>query len=619
MCFAESHRISWSSSLRVLLVVSAIAGLALVGFGCSSRPRQQPKLTPRYTSLPAKKLPAYLQGTILERVDLMYTEPMPVSGYGLIANLYGTGDTRAPNAVRDYMIREMQRRGFGSRQLGFEHLTPENVLRDPSFAIVRVDGWVPAGARVGQRFDVRVSAMENNDTSSLAHGQLYRTELKIDGANPRSPGVAIDRWAFAEGDAFVNPAYALAAQPDDSAARNSLREAIVLGGGLVQIDRPIAMRLRQPEFRLARMIDQRLDEFLQDESYAQAKDEGRVWVTMPPKYNGDWEHFTGVITHVYFNSAPSFIAAKAQELAAEATKPDAPLLDISYCWEALGQQAMPFVTPLMTHPRPEVAYAAARAAAFCGEVSSQTVLIEMARTQDHPFQLNAVQTLAKLPNSPEINGMLRSLLHSPHTLVRIEAYRALAAARDASIFSREIEGKFVLDIVPGDGPPLIYASRQGWPARLAVFGRKPALDLPVTFTAMDGKLSISSTPGRKTVTIFYRGPGVRKAVSIESNPDIAEIAARLGGAGPREEIPLPFTYCDVVAIVQGLADQQKVVSSGSGADGMAAPVAFVLQESPIGQDEIMDAPPIPGAEPPQRPQSDSPGTVSSALPARPQE
>jgi hypothetical protein len=328
---------------------------------------------------------------------------------------------------------------------------------------------------------------------------------------------------------------------------------------------------------------------------------------MPPKYGGDWEHFTGVITHVYFNSSPSFIAAKAQELAAEATQPDAPLLDISYCWEALGQQALPFVTPLMTDPKPDVAYAAARAAAFCGEVSSQAVLIAMAQTPDHPFQLNAVQTLAKLPNSPEINGMLRSLLNSPHTLVRLEAYRALASTKDASIFSKDIEGKFVLDIIPGDGPPLIYASRRGWPSRLAVFGRKPALELPITFTAMDGKLSISSTPGRKTVTIFYRGPGVRKAVSIESNPDIAEIAARLGGAGPREEIPLPFTYCDVVAIVQGLADQQKVVSSAPSADGTAEPVAFVLQEQPVGLDPIVDAPPLPDQE---RPQADSPGTVS---------
>jgi hypothetical protein len=172
--------------------------------------------------------------------------------------------------------------------------------------------------------------------------------------------------------------------------------------------------------------------------------------------------------------------------------------------------------------------------------------------------------------------------------------------------------QFALDIVPGDGPPLLYASRRGIP-RLAIFGRKPALSLPVTFTAMDGKLSISSTPGQKTVTIFYRGPGVRKPVTIVSNPDIAEIAARLGGAGPADEPNLHFNYCDVVAVVQALADQQKIVAQQPGSTDRVA-AAFVLQEIPQDAESVFDAPS--GDEPKERPQtSDSPRKVSSAAEA----
>jgi len=605
---------------RLLRLTCAIATIAaLLATGCAKKPPPQTaKSEPRFPALTPKEVPEFLKGTITERVYIANTGPKPVSGYGLVANLWGTGDSKASNAVREYMIRTMEKRGFGSKVMNLEEITPERVLRDPRFAIVRVEGLIPPGAQPMDRFDVVISAEDINDTTSLAHGQLYRTVLKEDGANPRTPSMQIDEWAFAEGGIFVNPAYALELAPSTGAARASLRNGVIIGGGVVQKERPLALRLWQPGFRESRAIDQRLDLFLQDSSIANALNEGVIELHLPARFRGDAEHFLGLVTHVFFNDSPTFRVNKARELATVALRPDAPLMDISYCWEALGEDALPFITSLMTHERPEVAYAAARAAAFAGDMAAQNVLIEMARKPDHPFQLNAVQTLGKVRNSPEINALLRSLLSSEHTMVRLEAYRALADAGDTSIYTRLIPDpklqQFALDIVPGDGPPLLYASRRGIP-RLAVFGRKPSLNLPVTFTTMDGKLSISSTPGQKTVTIFYRGPGVRRPVTIVSNPDIAEIAARLGGAGPIDEANLHFNYCDVVAVVQALADQQKVVAPQAGKPERVA-AAFVLQEIPQETETVFDAPP-PGDQPTGRPQtSEPPGKVSSAVPAR---
>lgn len=592
-----------SIGLRLLV---AVAGLALAGCGGGKAKAPPQKFTSRYPQLPPKQLPEFLKGTILERVDVEQVQPLAVSNYALVANLNGTGDSRCGNAVREYMIRIMTKRGFGSPQLGYGSVTPEKVLTDPRFAIVRVDGLIPPGARQLQRFDLQLSALRDNNTSSLADGQLYRTDLKEDGANPRNPGMALNVWAIAEGDLFVNPGYAMELTPTDSAARNSLRTGVVLGGGVVQMDRPLMLRLRQPSYAVARQIEQRLDQFLQNDSFVAAKDEGVVFMLVPPKYGENWEHFKGVVTHVYFNASPGFKLSKAEQLVNMALEPAAPLEDISYCWEALGASVLPFITPLMTNPQPDVAFAAARAAAFLGDVSSQTALIEMARRQGNPFQLNAVQVLGQLPNSPQINALLRTLLNHPQTLVRLEAYRVLAKAEDSAIFSRVIEDKFWLDIVPTDGQPLVYASRRGTP-RLAVFGRKPELVLPLTFSAMGGKLSISSNPGSKTVTIFYRGPGVRKPLTVQSNADIAEIAARLAGAGPVNEPRLDFSYCDVVAIVQALADQRKVAAPQPGQAAARVPVAFVLQDLPFALEPVYDAPALPGQE---RPQSDSPGKVS---------
>src|SRR5207248_599519 len=143
--------------------------------------------------------------------------------------------------------------------------------------------------------------------------------------------------------------------------------------------------------------------------------------------------------------------------------------------------------------------------------------------------------LGSLTPTHQINRIMRGLLDSTQTLVRVEAYRVLArntdpATKDNSIFSRVIDEKFVLDIVPSEGPPVVYASRAGLP-RLALIGKRSVLDLPMTFTTMDSRLMIASTANGKTVTIFYRPTNKGEPVKIESRPELAEIIARLGGEG----------------------------------------------------------------------------------------
>ncbi|MGH7177082.1 MAG: flagellar basal body P-ring protein FlgI, partial [Tepidisphaeraceae bacterium] len=543
-----SHPSSGTLARWFACVGVAVMLLALVGCGH----KKPPPKPPRYPSLPAKQVPEFLKGTIFERVDLMNDQPLLVNNFGLVVNLDGTGSSVAPTAVRQYIIRQMLKRGFGSKLMpGFENMEPEDVLKDPRVAIVQVDGLIPPGARADERFDVQVSALgfPNNTTSSVARGELYRTDLAQNGANPNMPGIAINTLAWCEGPVFVNPAYALS-NPKDPQVRSSLRFGVVLDGAINMQDRPLFLRLRQPQFSVSRSIEFRVDQGFLDITVASAFDEGVVQLYVPRSYRGDWEHFAGVATHLYFNNSTAFNVAKSQELAAEAVKPGAPLEDISYCWEGLGTSALPNIVPLMNNPSPEVAFAAARAAAFLGDSSARTVLLDMARTQDHPFQLSAVRVLGGLPASPLVNQMLRSLLDSRQTVVRLDAYRILAENRDPSIFSRVVNDKFILDIVPCAGPPLVYAARRGTP-RIAIFGNKPSLILPATFAALDNRLTISSQNGQNVVSIFYRDPAVARPSAVRSFPDLADLVARLGGEGAIEEPQmLDFCYGDVVAIVR---------------------------------------------------------------------
>jgi hypothetical protein len=196
------------------------------------------------------------------------------------------------------------------------------------------------------------------------------------------------------------------------------------------------------------------------------------------------------------------------------------------------------------------------------------------------------------------------LLDSDQTLVRIEAYKVLANNRDSSVYTivvpRKGEGeKFALDVVPSDGPPLVYASRRGIP-RIAVIGRQPELQQPLTFMSMNDKLMIASDPKGRNVTIFFRDRWLPNPVAMLSHPDVAEVVARLGGGGGEEEAKLDFTYGEVLAILQQLGERRKMVAYARDGGGTPAEAQFVLQETPRSEDEILTAPLIPEG----RPQSD---------------
>ncbi|MGH7213246.1 MAG: flagellar basal body P-ring protein FlgI [Tepidisphaeraceae bacterium] len=599
----------WSA--LALLVVS---GMLLAFVPACRREKPPEKRVERYADLGPKQVPSYLNDTIYQRTDLQNTEGYLVTGYGLVVRLLGTGDSTAPLLVKDYIIKEMVKHGFGSKLMpGMENFTPEDVLRSGTSAIVQVTGYLPPGARAGQNFDVVAMALPQSNTSSLAHGTLYQTDLQMPGANP-----GVNVLARSQGPLFVNPALAVGATSTSSSAvlgntsKASLRTGVVMDGGVITNDRPLVLRLRTPQRSMARAIEMRIDQHFQDGTVAAAQDEGQVFLYVPERFRGDWEHFTGIVTHLYMNASTEFAVRKATELAAAAPQPGAPLMDISYAWEGLGFHALPTIRPLMTHATPEVAFAAARAAAFLGDGSAQEALLRMAATQDHPFQVTAVQTLGALPNSPIINGMLRKLLDSEQTVVRVEAYKVLARHRSPAVFSRVIgpgngDERFVLDIVSSQGSPVVYASRMGIP-RIAIIGERAAVTLPITWTAMDGGLMLASEDTGRFVTLFYRGAGVAKPIKLLSRPDLPEIIARLGGVGPKEDPKFDFTYGDVVGIVQALADGKKVASLDQRGSSQLA--SFVLQEPASPEQDIFNPPaPIQG-----RPQTDQQATSDELMP-----
>ncbi len=407
------------------------------------------------------------------------------------------------------------------------------------------------------------------------------TDLRVNGVDPIYPRGGVNIYAEAKGPIFVNPAYFSTTRP---IGRASLRAGTIMNGGIVCEDRPIWLRARMPQLSSTRGMEMRINHRFGETGVAKTQDEAIVYLFVPKMYKGDWEHFMGVCTHLYLDGSPGFGAVKARALVTEAMRGDAPLMDISYCWEGIGEEAAEVIRPLYANASPELAFAAARAGAFIGDSAAEQALLDMAKAGGHAFQLNAVKTLGALPESPRIIRMLESLLSADNALVRAEAYQILVASErgSAMIVSREAGGLFAVDHVFCEGPPLVFARRSGEP-RIAFFGKTIPLNVPIMFEGMGGRFTISSNSDARTVTLFDRTLDPR-GVQARMPPDLTEVCWRLTGGG---EERFSFCYSDLVGLLQGLADGRQ----------MHAP--FVLQEAADMQEAIEEAPRI--TEPAARP------------------
>ena len=601
-------------SAGVLSVAVGLASAALLGSvgGCAPT-LEAPKVTKLPEIPPMTGQPEFMAGTVL---DYAYTEQLdtfPVSNYGLVSQLRGTGSCNASNTIRGYMWKEMVRRGFDKSTLGiFGKMTPADVFADPSFAIVRVDAFIPPGTREGDWIDARVMALPDpNTTTSLVHGMLFETDLKEAGADRPNPAGAINVNVVVKGPVMVNPVYALdnplGASP---AAQESMRTGTVLYSAVVKHDRPIRLQVRKPLGSTARQIQNIVNERFQSigsesKLTAAAKTENVIELLVPKAFRGNYLHFVKVVEHLYLNQDTAFKVAAARRLAAEAVKPNAPLEDIAYCWEGLGARALEAVRPLMTDSDPEVSYWSARAAAFIGDPSqaAENKLMQIAASPSHPRRLAAVKTLGELPPSAALNALLRRLLDSDLPLIRTEAYQILARPRerggepDTSIVRTFIRPpgdaaanrEFILDIVPGEGPPLVFAVRNGLP-RVAIIGRTPAFNVQGPLTVLDDRLTMAAQEKGRSVLMYFRDykrdNAPVKTLSLSRLDRVIETLGGVRGEDPRES--LNFNYGEIVAILQKMVDARKLVAQGPKGEQMLA--SLVIREPDRIEADINTAP-----------------------------
>ena len=565
------------SRLLHVVVVGLCAGVGLAG--CEAGASRGLTNRPRATVVPPGRA-----GTIAEYAHLVGPNAMLVRGYGIVVGLGRCGSSEVPPPLRRYLTEQMLKHKLFSPTAGTGGLSPARMLSDLDTAVVVVKGRIPAAAPVGVRFDLQVEALPGTQTVSLDGGVLMTTELHL---ALDSSIVSVQRaksWAVCRGPIFVNPF----ARRGRGVGAARLRVGRVLNGGIVTRKQPIRLELRRPDYRVASLIERRINQRfgIGGEKVANAKTSAIVDLQIPRRFYKDHGHFLELVLHVYLQGGAAGLERHARQLARAITLPTALHEDISLVWEAMGREVLPVIRPLYTSENRAAAFYSARAGLRLGDVVALEPMIYMAKQARSAYQLPAIRELGRARSFVQTLGTLQRLLNSSDQMVRYAAYEALVQRGGSTMIRRvDVAGQFDLDVVQTEGPFAVYAASAG-PPRIVLFGQEIPIRRPVFYCPADELVTINALAGDKTVSIYRKVPRTGKmSETFKVSPTLEALIRVMGklptpGPDGRPE-GLGLTYSQVVGVLYGLSKENHI------------PAKFVLQR-PQALRRIYDSTPAMG-------------------------
>jgi flagellar basal body P-ring protein FlgI len=493
---------SWSRFGALLWVLTA----CVIFTGCDAwnrakEPAERPEGTLGKDTLEPQPSIAN-QGTVGERCFVQGVRLMRVKGYSLVIGLAGTGSPQCPTSIRDRLVKEIRR--YRSAHPHVEGLpAAEDLIDSINTAVVEVVGEVPAGAVKARTFDVFVKAIDPN-TQSLVGGYLLPCELKI--FQEVSPARMLEgkTHARARGPVFINPFRESGAE----AADTDLLSGLVIGGGVNEVERKLRLVSTVESYARVRAIAEAINRrFSRDPKTADPYSPTNIELRVPPEFIGREGRFLGLVLHLPLSQIPIEREARAKILVGELVRPDTPLEDVAQSLEGLGKAVLPVLQEMYTDPRREVNYYAARTGLRLGHELAFDVVARHARDERSPFRLRAIRELGDCTMRRRAALVLGELVSDEDPRIRILAYEALRDA-DSSALAKvvvgENPGNFILEVVPTDGPALIYARRSNT-RRIALIGGDHVMCRPPLFYSQPGKpITLSAQPGDNMITILMK-------------------------------------------------------------------------------------------------------------------
>ena len=426
-------------------------------------------------------------------------------GVGLVTGLNGTGGDPSPSALRTQLQNEMNRRGVKDAK---------RILASRDTAMVVVTAYLPAMVRKGQRFDVRVALPPNSNAKSLKGGWLLETRL-FEEQNVEGHGSLKGHNYAVAGGAILT---SLGVKDNREERQAELMSGAIPGGAISLTDRDLSIILRTEKrgsrnsLRVAEAVSQRFyryNKYGQRISCAEAKDDARVVLKTHDQYINNFPRYQAVIRSLALNESDVARRIRMEMLARD-------ILDVEKCQnivsgvaacptalqlEAIGDEAIPFLTDALESDSFDVRFQAAQSLAYLGNAEGVEVLHEAVRDQP-AFRVYALVALSVVDDADAVLA-LRQLMSEKALETRYGAFRALKELdpHDPSLNPIEFENRFIVYAIDSTGESMVHVTRRRAP-EIVLFGTEQSLRLPAVLNA-GRNIRIMGETGQHDVEVIY--------------------------------------------------------------------------------------------------------------------
>lgn len=426
-------------------------------------------------------------------------EPMNIMGYGVVVGLAGTGGNVPQGPAR-------------SAALGMLHQQktekPAEFLASRDAAVVLVTSKVPAGARVGDSFDIEVRCLdEDKQTSSLRGGFLLLSSLKdvadVSQLSERTAeGGAQYRsgyeWAIANGPIMIEVGQEAAA-----------RKGRVVGGARLKKERQLAMVMRgdfnkkaEQSMRVGSAIDERFRVQTSGNfaKIANPKDDQHILLRVPDQYKNNVPRFLEVLARIPYEAGNAERLAWQRRCGEDLLDPDR-CFEAALRLEAMGSEMREELQKGCQAAHVKVRFASAESMAYLGGGGNTIdTLAEVVRLSPElrPYALTALSVVA----DPTAATKLRELMNGESIETKYGAFVALRTGYPTDVGLKSMAarqaGCTIYDVAPASAP-IVHISTTGQP-EIVIFGKNHELMTPFSIT-VGPEIVVAAREGETECTI----------------------------------------------------------------------------------------------------------------------
>lgn len=533
--------------------------LIVFGTGCQTvQPEQPPKqLDPKSTVGSVSKI--------------YFFESIPLRGIGLVAGLPGTGSAECPPRIR----RELEK--YVWKQLPTDGgISPRQFIASKNTAVVEVYGVIPSLISGQETFDVAVRPLTGTQTTSLQGGHLYTTELK-----ELSRMVNIDQFtafskaiATVEGPIYSNPFPSKAAEENE-------KDWFVLGGARVLETEKITLMLTTPDFFVANVVRNRINERFGDKT-AVALSDSQINLFVPSQYQKQKERFLKMVQTLLLTENAEIQSQRIEEMVGRlVTDTNKEAAEISL--EAIGRLAGDTLAAHLQSTDLAVQFHAARCMLNIGDDRAIPVLRGILMAPANPYRLETVEAISVSAKQKDIRSTLLIAVNDSDLRVRLAAYEALLRTNSPVVRRKIVAGAFVVDSVACTGPRMIYVFRQQTP-RIVLFGAPISCKDDIFIQSANGGITVNARPGDRFVSVARKHPMRPRVVGpVKTGHELSLLLQTLGEVSRTDELSgirpgLEIPYDEIIAFLKTMCETGAVDATFEA--GPPAEVAAPLKDLP---------------------------------------